>query len=301
MTALIAAGVVIAVLLTACIVLIVKQRRLKKDVENLTAQIEDFLSNDTMTPFSLYDNDFARLQNGIADLQETVRLEQNKLVKENRKNTEFVSDISHQLKTPIAAIKLYLEMDNETSPSAHNTKELELISKMESLVYQLLRLEKIKTGDIYCEDYKCCDLSVLAKSVVSDFKPLYPDKSFTVTGESSIRCSVNWLGEAISNVVKNACEHTADNGSIKLEITDTGRTSIIKISDNGGGANEEDLKNIFIRFYKSNNASEKSTGIGLAIAKAVVERHHGVISAENQGEGLTVSICLPHIEANETI
>lgn len=69
---------------------------------------------------------------------------------------------------------------------------------------------------------------------------------------------------------KNACEHTADDGCIKVEISDTGHASIIKISDNGGGADEDDLKNIFIRFYKSKESSEKSTGIGLAIAKAVV-------------------------------
>ena len=301
MTAAVVSGTLIAALIIACAVLIERQRRLKKDVRNLTEQIEDFLNNDKMTPFSLYDNDFAKLQNSVSDLEELVKLEQNKLAAESRKNTEFISDISHQLKTPIAAIKLYCEMDNEMKPSTHNTKELELISKMESLVYQLLRLEKIKTGDIYCEDYKCCDLSALIKGIISDFKPFYPNKTFSVIGESKMRCSINWLGEAVSNVIKNACEHTADDGCIKVEISDTGHASIIKISDNGGGADEDDLKNIFIRFYKSKESSEKSTGIGLAIAKAVVERHHGVISAENQGDGLVLSICLPHIEANEII
>lgn len=294
-------GIVICVLGISFIVLVVKHHKLKKDTQNLAAQIDDFLNNDEMTPFSLYDNDFARLQNGIADLEETVKLERNKLERENKKNMEFVSDISHQLKTPIAAMKLYCEMDNKLSPTEHNQKELELISKMESLVYQLLRLEKIKTGDIYCECYKCCELSVLVDGIVAEFKPMYPDKNFVIEGKGCIRCSVTWLSEAVSNVIKNACEHTEDNGTIRVEISDNSHTSIISIFDDGGGANEEDLKNIFVRFYKSDHASEKSTGIGLAIAKAVVEKHHGVISAQNHSGGLCVSICLPHIQANELI
>ena len=294
-------GGVILILLVACVVLLVKNVKTNRNIDKLTMQINDFLNHDIMTPFSLYDNDFVRLQNGVADLQEAVRLEENKLARENKKNMEFISDISHQLKTPIAAIKLYCEMDDEINPTEHNTKELELITKMESLVYQLLKLEKIKTSDIYGENYKSCELSELINSVICEFKPMFPEKKFIVSGKSIIRCSKSWIGEAVSNVIKNACEHTDEDGRVTVEISDRPRTSVIKIYDNGGGANEDDLNNLFVRFYKADNASQKSTGIGLAIAKAVVERHHGVISAENYNDGLAVNICLPHIEANELI
>ena len=144
MTAAIVSGTLIAALIIACVVLIERQRRLKKDVRNLTEQIEDFLNNDKMTPFSLYDNDFAKLQNSVSDLEELVKLEQNKLAAESRKNTEFISDISHQLKTPIAAIKLYCEMDNETKPSTQTQKNLSLYRKWRALCISFCVWKKLR-------------------------------------------------------------------------------------------------------------------------------------------------------------
>ncbi|MCM1286157.1 MAG: HAMP domain-containing histidine kinase [Acetobacter sp.] len=287
-------------LLIAVIYLLIIHRRQKKNNEKLIQSINDFMNSRTSVDISLYDNDFARLQNSVADLENLVLLLQGNIISENKKNMQFISDISHQLKTPIAALRLYCELDNELNPTSHSEKELLLIDNMEKLVYQLLRLEKIKT-EAYVMEFKNNKAEDIVNRIVSDFQPLFPDKQFIVTGKSMLRCDEVWLGEAIANVIKNACEHTDKNGVIKIDISESQRSSSIEISDNGGGMPEAEIPNLFTRFYKAENSAPTSTGIGMSITKAIVEKHHGIISAANNKSGLTISICLPHIDGMETI
>ena len=86
-----------------------------------------------------------------------------------------------------------------------------------------------------------------------------------------------------------------------VDISENRHSTIIEIGDNGGGIAEEEIPNLFTRFYKAENSSPDSTGIGLAITKAVVEKHHGIISIENKNNGLYFTICIPHIDGYETI
>lgn len=288
------------VLLITVIILLIIRHRQKKNNEMLIKSINDFMNSRTKTELSLYDNDFARLQNSVADLENLVELLQGNIISENKKNMQFISDISHQLKTPIAALRLYCELDNELNPTDHSEKELLLIDNMERLVYQLLRLEKIKT-EAYVMEFKKNRAEDIVSRITADFKPLFPDKQFIVKGKSLLRCDEVWLGEAIGNVIKNACEHTAKDGIIKIDISESQRSTSIEISDNGGGMPQEEIPNLFTRFYKAENSAPTSTGIGMSITKAIVERHHGIISAANNKNGLTISICLPHIDGIEAI
>lgn len=292
--------VVIIVLIAVVIFLAYRQVKLKKDVDNIINGINDFINYDINTQFSIYDNDFARLQNSIVDLEEIVNLERNRLIKENEKNTQFVSDISHQLKTPIAALRLYCEMDYENNRSEHTEKQLQLIDKMENLIYQLLRLEKIKL-DSYVMDFKYGSIEDAIKSVFNDFGVLFPDKKFVLNGSSSLRYDSKWISEAFANIIKNACEHTADDGKISVVISESPRSTIIEISDNGGGIRDEEIKNLFTRFFKSDTSPATNTGIGLSVSKAVIDKHHGTINAENRNGGLCFTICLPHIDGYESI
>lgn len=284
-----------AVLVIVCGVLFFFRYRDKKRISNLCNAINEYINNGRKTDFSVSDDEFARLQNGISDLQNMIDLERNNTVAETKKNTEFISDVSHQLKTPLAALRLYCEMDNEENSNGHTQKELQLIEKMENLVQNLLRLEKIKS-DAYVMNFDKIQIRQTADELIYEFKSLFPEKRYSVTGDSVIRCDREWISEAISNVIKNASEHTEKDGTVEISISHGKKSTVIEIQDNGGGVEETELSTLFTRFGKTKNALPSSAGVGLAITKAIVEKHHGIISAENKNNGLCVTICIPHLD-----
>lgn len=293
-------SIICCILAAALITVTVKNRKIKKSAADLTESINDYFNEGKITQLSLYDNDFARLQNAVNDLEEKVSLERGKLYSESKKNVEFISDISHQLKTPISALRLYCEIDLASGNASHGEKELELIDKMENLIYKLIKLEKVKL-DTYDLEFKTCKCEEIIKKIILDFKPLFPDKGFELNGEGEIRCDESWMSEAFANIIKNACEHTSEHSKIKITITQSERSTSIEIADNGGGMKQEELSKLFTRFYKAENSASSNSGIGLAISKAIVERHHGIISAENKNGGLSLTICLPKIDGYKAL
>lgn len=285
----------VALLCLLILTFIIKSIKNKKQINALTESIEKYLENGDLTKFSTADNNFSTLQNAVCDLENALELQKHNTETETKKNSDFIADISHQFKTPIAGLKLYIEMDNELNPTDHTEKELQLIEKMEELIRKLLHLEKIKT-DAYTMDFNMCEVQEIVSSIITDFKPIFSSKEFTITGSSKMRCDKSWLFEAIGNVIKNACEHTADNGKIDVIIEDSEQSTIITVSDNGGGVETQEISKIFNRFHRTKNAKPQSAGIGLAITKAIVEKHHGTISAENTEKGLNIIMCFPHLD-----
>lgn len=290
----------IAALSIACIVLAVLKLKQRKNISRLADSINDFITNGKSIDLSVKDNEFSRLQNGISDLQNLVSLEKSNSFNQTKKNTEFISDISHQLKTPLAALRLYCEMENAENPNGHTEKELQLIEKMENLVQNLLKLEKIKS-DAYIMDFQLNSVSDIINRMIGEFKHLFPKKNYIIKGDSELRCDKTWLSEAIGNLIKNASEHTPEDGTVEVTIESTQNSTLIQIQDNGGGIDEKEIPELFTRFYKSENALPTSAGIGLSITKAIVEKHHGIISAENKNNGFSVTMCFPHLDGYQAI
>lgn len=287
-------GMGAAILLLTALLLLQKKR-----IAGLRSALEDYLKNGKPLPYSLREGDLALLQNGLSDLVARLELEKQRAKDADRKNAAFAADVSHQLKTPLAGLRLYCELDAQNgNPNAE--KELRLIEKTERLVAELLKLQKIR-ADSFDFVFENAALQGLTEEVFAAFRPLYPQKRFELTGTAVLRCDRAWMSEAISNIVKNACEHTPENGRIRAGIENGDESVTLTFEDNGGGVPASELPHLFERFYKAKNASPDSTGLGLAITKEIVSKHHGALTAENTPHGLRLTLVFPKTDANEKI
>lgn len=239
-------------------------------------------------------------------------LEQLEHEKENLK--AWISDISHQLKTPIAALMMYNEIlettpkEDEASKERFLAKSMQQINLMEWLVQNLLKLSRLEAGMI---DFRF-EESDIEQTVLKVIETLYGE--FTSKNveiklkkmESDMSCMAyhdkEWLGEAIRNILRNAIEYTSRGGRIEVILENTVSLQRIIVKDNGAGISEEDLPHIFDRFYRGNktkltrkaSTTSKGSGIGLALAKFIVERHEGTIYVESRPKmGSIFTIVIP--------
>ncbi len=258
----------------------------------LTDQIEAFIAGkDKVLPVSVREDSLAPLHNAVAELENTILVARDLQNQECRRTGDLMADISHQLKTPLASLRLFCEMDN----GAHIDDEIKLVEKMERLVYALLRLERL-CADGYSFDFAEHDVPGLVHDAWQSLAPQYADKQLTITGSEKLHCDEKWLGEAFLNILKNACEHTAEDGRIAVSIESTDKACFITFEDNGGGASAKDLPHLFERFYRAEGSKAEGSGIGLSMAREIVRHHQGTISAENAADGLRIVICIPLLQ-----
>lgn len=281
--------VISGVLAAVAAVLAVRLLCQKKRLEKLAEQMEDCLAGrGKPLSFSLREDALAPVENAAAEMENRIEVEKERYRLEARRTSDLTADISHQLKTPLASLRLFVEMDE----SAHMEQEISQIERMETLIGSLLRLEKL-CADGYEFTFAEHAVRPLIENVWNRLRPLWPEKQLTLTGDATIRCDEKWLSEAFLNLLKNACEHTAADGKITARIEQTDRAFFCAMEDDGGGVPEKDLPHLFERFYRAEGQKQNGAGLGLAIVKEIIYRHHGHISAENTKEGLKFSISIP--------
>ena len=224
---------------------------------------------------------------------------------ENQRQTkeflqDIISDVSHQIKTPLSALKMYHEIieshkDDAAAVSSFTEKSQREIKRMEDVIYTLLKLARLDAGIIQMEKAPE-NLSVLMQDVLERFETWAEreHKTITLSGKEDVvlSCDALWVSEAIGNIVKNALEHTENGGHIEVKWSQSPLMTQIEISDDGKGIHPEDLYNIFKRFYRSRFSSDvHGIGLGLPLAKSIVEAHGGTISVTSSlGAGTTFTL-----------
>ena len=283
-------------LATLCLVLIAQKIQLNHRICKLTEQVDRFNSDTTEAlDVALEEDRLAQLHNGIADLQLSLARAKQLNSEECNRTSQLTADISHQLKTPLTTLRLYTELDN----APHMEASLEQIQRMENLIQALLRLERL-CADGYAFNFAPADAEGIIRELWQSLQAIWPEKKLVIEGSAHIRCDENWLGEAFLNLLKNACEHTPEDGIIRVQLERTEAAFFCVIEDNGCGVAPDELPKLFQRFYRAQHGCKNGAGIGLAIVKEIIQRHHGNIVAENGQHGLKIIISMPMLDHNLT-
>ena len=219
--------------------------------------------------------------------------------KEFLKNT--ISDISHQLKTPLSALMMYQEIIENEPDNPETVKEFSFkigtaLKRIEQLIQSMLKITRIDAGSIYFEKSNYSIPNILNHAINElTTRADNEKKEIVIDGdlEQMLYCDIEWTGEAVGNIVKNALDHTDAGGKITISWERTPAMIRIFITDNGHGIAGEDIHHIFKRFYRSKNTSDsQGIGLGLPLAKAIVEGQGGILSVQSerlQGTTFTLS------------
>lgn len=215
-------------------------------------------------------------------------VEREKDTKRFLKNT--ISDISHQLKTPLAALEIYNGIIQEAAEDFPDIREFSMLSeqeldRIECLVQSLLKITKLDAGTIV-PDKTWENLAELAGAVRKQFlfRAEQEGKELCLQGgeETVFFCDRIWITEALSNLVKNALDHTEPGDQISIEWKSFASVVQITVRDTGSGIHPEDLPHIFKRFYRSRYSQDiQGVGLGLSLVKAIVEAHQGTVEADS--------------------
>lgn len=281
-------------------------REQQKVMEDAVSQIESYISGEKESRIECEDEgELYRLFHEVNTLASILNAhaENEQNAKKFLKNT--ISDISHQLKTPLAALNVYngiLQEEGRELPAIQEFCSLseQELDRIESLVQNLLKITKLDSGTITMEK-SWESLSEIAERVRKSFsfRAGQEGKELCFAGERDVLlyCDRGWIEEAVGNLVKNALDHTAEGDSICVEWKAFASVIQIVVKDSGSGIAPEDLHHIFKRFYRSRFSQDtQGIGLGLPLVKAVAEAHNGTVEVESEpkaGAAFTMNFLIP--------
>ena len=202
-----------------------------------------------------------------------------------------ISDISHQLKTPLAALNIYNGIIQDEGKNSPVIQEFSLLSeqeldRIETLVQNLLKITKLDAGSIVLEK-KPENVAEMMKDVELHFayRVEQEQKELLLSGREDVLlcCDRDWMLETVDNIVKNALDHTENGDTVEIKWQKSASMVQIQIKDNGCGIHPEDIHHIFKRFYRSRFSKDKQgLGLGLPLAKMIIEAHNGTIEVTSE-------------------
>ena len=289
--------------------------RQERQIENATQAIERFMQAGeqgnagkevaVLIEGSLEEGSLSRLFSAINAMAASLTAH----VQKEQHNREFlkqtISDISHQLKMPLSALRMYLEIIRDENPANPLVadflqKSEREVGRMEGLIQNLLKLARLDAGVIPIKR-RPLDLPTFLADTLEGFatRAEVEAKQIQLTCPAGLKLNgdEHWLAEAVSNLVKNAFDHTSAGGLIQMVCEETPLLVTITVQDNGAGIHPEDLPFVFQRFYRSRYSQDhQGVGIGLTLALSIVEKHGGSIVVESErGQGASFRMIFPKL------
>ena len=270
--------------------------RQNRIMEQAVSRIGDYLDGDVNARIECDDEgEVYRLFHSVNSLAAVLNAHATNELREKEFLKNTISDIFHQLKTPLAALNIYNGLLQEETEEFPSVKELAVLSeqeldRIETLVQNLLKITKLDAGSIVIEKDKE-NVADMIRDIELQFayRAGQEQKEIALSGSDEVFlfCDRDWLIEAIGNIVKNALDHTEKGDTVRIEWKALSSAVQITVKDNGSGINPEDLHYIFKRFYRSRFSKDKQgIGLGLPLAKAIIEAHNGTIEVDSElGKG----------------
>lgn len=274
-------------------------KKIYHKINDLSKYTANILNNHYLMDIREYEEgDISNLKNDLYKM--TIKLkEQSELSLKDKKYLEdTLSDISHQLKTPLTSMYVINELllDNNIEKDTRRellSKNKSQLERIEWLVTSLLKMSRLDSGSEVLKRQNV-DMEQIITKALAPLRIPIEIKNINLEIISSQKVianlDLNWTAEALINIIKNAYEHTKENGNITIKYEENPIFVLLEINDNGCGISKEDLPHIFERFYKG-KGNKESIGIGLNMAKKIIEMQSGDISViSSEGKGTTFII-----------
>lgn len=279
-----------------------RQNRL---MEEAAAKVQAFLDGDTDVRIACdEEGEIYRLFHVVNTLAAGLNAQLSKKNQEKEFLKDTISDISHQLKTPLAALNIYNGLMQDGTENMADIQTFAALSekeldRMEMLVQNLLKITKLDVGSIVFERHMESVSEMMEESREHfRYRAKQEQKHLIYSGDEDVRllCDRSWLMEAIDNLVKNALDHTKEKDTVSVTWQQFSSVVQIRVMDNGSGIHPEDLYHIFKRFYRSRFSKDtQGLGLGLPLAKSIIEAHGGTIEVDStlgQGTSFTINFII---------
>ena len=245
----------------------------------------------------------------FAQMGATFNAMANRLENLDKQRNQFVSNASHEMKTPLASVKILVEtLQNQEPLNEAMTREFladinSEVDRMNRLITDLLALARREEIDP-TKDFDEVDLAAITRDVCKKLMPLAKSRNTTLTltepEEAWVEGSSGALEQMVINLVDNAIKYTPEGGKVSVDIDRNSRNWVLTVKDTGIGIAKEDIPYIFDRFYRVDKARSRATGgtgLGLSIVKDVVQQHGGTVSVTSTpGSGTTMKVVLPALD-----
>ncbi len=270
-------------------------KRALRPLEQMEEDAADISSGDDLEKRLSLENSYDEMQNLGLTINEMLERLQNSFDTER----QFISDASHELRTPISVILMQCESYDEDSDLEEyemgNALVMRQTEKMRALVENLLQLSRL-SNKMVPREMESCDMESLLHELVEEQQMIHEDVIYKeeVSGNVTVNCNLQLLERAIVNLLDNAYKYGGTH--IILSVNEIEDHIKISVTDNGLGMKQEELDKIWNRFYQvdKSRSGEHGFGLGLSLVKSIVDIHHGTIEVESSfGEGSTFSIILP--------